>query len=294
MPDSITQRTFSFPTIDGQTLFAQEWKLKGTEPSQARKPILGIVHGLGEHSGRYPPVANYFVRHGFHVVSYDHRGHGKTKGKMLPFQTLKNDIQCLCNYAACNDHTPLILYGQSFGAALVLKFLADSSPASIADNNIVCAIASSPLLVPTTDPPRWKILLGERLLPFFPNLRLPHGLKAHDLTHDPQIVNQFRHDPLVSPTVSIALGHSMLASGRELLESFTPPPIPLLLMHGSEDRITSAAATQKLAAKLNKSCRLRVWDGLYHELHYEKNASEVLDYARQFISDYTRFSPKNT
>lgn len=291
MSHSIIHRTFSFPTNDGQTLFAQEWKLQGTEIPQSRKPILGIVHGLGEHSGRYPPVANYFVRHGFHVVSYDHRGHGQTGGKMPPFETLKNDIQYLCNYADRHDHAPLILYGQSLGAALVLKFLASSSPTKVANNNIVCAIASSPLLVPTTNPPRWKIFVGERLLPFFPNLQLPHGLKAHDLTHDPQIVNQFRHDPLVSPTVSITLGHSMLASGRELLESLTPLPIPLLLMHGSEDRITSAKATEQLAAKLVEKCSLKIWDGLYHELHFEQNSPEVLDYVRSFISSYTHFAP---
>lgn len=284
MSNAISHRLFSLETPDKQLLFAQEWKPSRSLVQDSPKPIIGIVHGLGEHSGRYASVANYFVKHGYHVVSYDHRGHGKTGGTMPKFETLQNDIQCLHDYANIKHQSPLILYGQSLGGTLVLKYLAKQSQITESPSNrITCAIASSPLLTPTHTPPRWKIFLGELLLPWLPKLQLAHGLKPHDLTHDTIIVEQFRQDPLVRRTVSIALGHSMLKAGEQLLMSPPDFHVPLLLMHGDIDPITSAQSTRAFAAQARIKEPLKIWNNLLHELHFEENATDVLEYVRAFI-----------
>lgn len=278
MKNHLQHRSFTLDTEDRTQLFAQEWK---SNQSDCPIPVgvIGIVHGLGEHSGRYQSVAEYFVNHGYHVVSYDHRGHGKTGGKMPAFDVLQNDIHALCRYAENNHQLPLVLYGQSLGGALVLKFISGSVP-----NNLSCAVASSPLLTPTHSPPQWKVTLGQTLLPWIPYFRMAHGLKANDLTHDRAIVEQFLQDPLIGKKVSIALGASMLQSGRELLDRPPNYTIPLLLMHGSSDNITSCESTRRFAAQLSPNCQLKVWDQLFHELHFETNATEVLNFAAAFIS----------
>ena len=278
MQNHIQHRSFTLETEDRTQLFAQEWK---SSDSDRLNPVgvIGIVHGLGEHSGRYQSVAEYFVNHGYHVISYDHRGHGKTGGKMPAFDVLQNDIHALCHYAQRNFQLPLVLYGQSLGGALVLKYISGSVP-----SNLSCAIASSPLLTPTHSPPQWKVTLGQTLLPWIPYFRMAHGLKANDLTHNRAIVEQFQQDPLVGKKVSIALGSSMLQSGRELLERPPAYTIPLLLMHGSADNITSCESTRRFASQLSPNRQLKVWDQLFHELHFETNATEVLNFALAFIS----------
>jgi alpha-beta hydrolase superfamily lysophospholipase len=281
MSNTIAHRTFSLPTSDQHSLFAQEWKPSCSIHRDALKPTIGIVHGLGEHSGRYTPVAEFFAQHGYHVVSYDHRGHGKTGGHMPPFHILQNDIQCICDYARRNYQSPIILYGQSLGGALVLKYLAHQTT-----NEVTAAIASSPLFTPTHHPPRWKVFFGELLLPWLPKLQLAHGLKAQALTHDTNIVEQFRRDPLVRRKVSIALGYSMLESGKELLATPTSYSMPILLMHGSADQITSAEATKLFATKLDENCELKIWHDRFHELHFETNAPEVLEFVRSFIESH--------
>ena len=198
---------------------------------------------------------------------------------MPAFDVLQNDIHVLCHYAQRNFQLPLVLYGQSLGGALVLKYISGSVP-----SNLSCAIASSPLLTPTHSPPQWKVKLGQTLLPWIPYFRMAHGLKANDLTHNQAIVEQFQQDPLIGKKVSIALGASMLQSGRELLERPSTYTIPLLLMHGSADNITSCESTRRFAAQLSSNYQLKVWDQLFHELHFETNATEVLNFALAFIS----------
>lgn len=276
MSNTIKHREFSLPTSDQQTLFAQEWT-PSDAISSTKQPTIGLVHGLGEHSGRYSSVASFFVKHGYRVIGYDHRGHGKTAGPMPSFEVLQNDIHSLCNYATETSQGPLVLYGQSLGGALVLKFLAENNT-----DNVAAAIVSSPLLTPTHAPPRLKVFFGELLLPWFPLVQLAHGLKPKDLTHDIAIVEQFRQDSLVRRTVSIALGYTMLESGRELLKSTHSYAIPMLLMHGSDDQITSAASTQHFAER-HPNLTLKLWDGLYHELHFERNATEILEFVRLHI-----------
>ncbi len=227
---------FTLTTSDGTSLFGQSWS-----PKQTPVCSIGIVHGLGEHSSRYEPIANHLVEAGFQVVSYDQRGHGKSKGQMPSFQTLLNDIDTLLEQMTRLSPSPRFLYGQSLGGGLVIHYALQRRP------SIAGIIASSPLLRTATDPPAWKLWVGRTLGKIWPSLQLATGINANELTHDRQAVERYLNDSLVHRRVSAALGMSMLDAGVWSLENAASLSLPMLLMHGTADRITCSKASEQFA-----------------------------------------------
>jgi pimeloyl-ACP methyl ester carboxylesterase len=98
---------------------------------------------------------------------------------------------------------------------------------------------------------------------------MANGLDRDGLSRDPQVVAAYSADPLVHDRISARLGMDLLQTGQWALEHAAGFPLPLLLMHGSADRITSAAASQEFASRVSSDCTLKLWEGLYHETHPE-------------------------
>ena len=186
---------------DGAILQAQAW-----QPADAPQAILGIVHGLGEHSGRYAAIVESFTRAGIVVVTYDQRGHGRTGGRLPAFATLLDDIDPLLAEMRRRGDWPQFLFGQSLGGNLVLNYALRRQPA------LAGVIASSPLLTPAVPPPAWKLTLARVLSRVWPGCPLPSGVDPDGLSHDPDVVRRYREDPLVHGRVSAILGTSMLAA----------------------------------------------------------------------------------
>jgi alpha-beta hydrolase superfamily lysophospholipase len=249
----------------GQPLFTQAW-----QPDLQPKLMLGLVHGLGEHSSRYTAMAKVLNQAGIGVVSYDQPGHGRTGGALPAFASLQQELGAFVDWLRGEFRYPLMLFGQSLGGCLVLH-QALRHPESC---NAV--VASSPLLTTTHPPPPWKLLVAKTLGCCWPNLTLPNGIDPDDLSHDPESVKEFRKDRLIHHRVSAALGLSMLDAGRWALAHAEQLAIPTLLMHGTADRITSAASSELFAQRAGPRCHLRLWAGLYHELHFEAERSEIL------------------
>jgi alpha-beta hydrolase superfamily lysophospholipase len=144
-------------------------------------------------------------------------------------------------------------------------------------------IASSPLLIPAVPLPAWKRAMARFLSLVRPSLSLPNGVNPDDLSHDARIARLYRQDPLVHHRVSAILATSMLDAGAWALEHADQLTIPLLLMHGSGDRLTSAEASRSFASRAGSRCTLRIWEGLFHELHFETERDLVLRYIRDWI-----------
>jgi acylglycerol lipase len=239
-----------------------------------------IVHGLGDHSTRFAPVAETLVRSGFLVLSYDQLGHGKTGHAMPRFETLVNDINVAISHVRSDANQPCFLYGQSLGGGLVLYHALKSNPTE----RVARVIASAPLLKPAIEPPRWKLLVGKTLGRLWPGLTLATEINANHLTHDQAEVERYRNDPLIHHKVSAALGITMLERCEWSLAHAAELRVPTLLIHGTEDRITSATASQDFAQRAGAICELKLWQGLFHDLHFELERDQVLDCVVDWIN----------
>lgn len=260
---------FSIKAKDGIQLYAQGW-----EPVQSSRGCVIIVHGIGEYSGRYAHVAEALNQAGYAVIAFDLRGHGKSEGKRghtPTFEMLLDDLNLLI---AETDRrypgSPTFLYGHSLGGTIVMSYTLTRKP------ELAGVIATGPSLRLAFDPPPAKIALGRLMDKILPAFTMPSGLETKALSHDPEVVQKYENDPLVHDKVSGRLFFGFMDAGSRLLTQAADFPLPLLLMHGGLDRLTSPQGSQEFAQKMGEKCTLKIWDGLYHEIHNEPEKDQVL------------------
>jgi acylglycerol lipase len=263
-------KEFNWQSSDGLSMFAREWT-----PVIEPRAAIALVHGLGEHSGRYNYVAAKLTQSGYGVVALDHRGHGQSGGKRGHFSSIENvedDIQNLIQETSARfPQLPVFLYGHSLGAMLSLYFGFSRKAA------LKGIIATSPFLAAGAPISPAKLAFGKILYNILPSMTLPNGLDLECLSHNPQIKKAYIDDPLVHEQISARLGIDMIKTGTWLGLQEIPFPYPLLLMQGSEDSIVSPQATRAFAEKLKGDVTFRLWPGMYHELHNEIVRDQVLD-----------------
>ena len=259
---------FSWTTGEGLKICGQGW-----EPETDPRAVICLVHGLGEHSGRYNHLAAFLNASGYALLAFDLRGHGKSEGKRghsKSMDALMNDISALLEEGKRrHPNRPFFLYGHSLGGNLVLNHALRRLP------KVDGVIATGPALRPAFEPPAWKITLGKIMYNLFPSLSMSNELDRQMLSRDPEVVNAYINDPLVHDRITARLGMDLLSSGLWALENASSFPVPLLLMHGEADGLTSAQASKEFAAKAGGICTLKVWDGLYHEIHNEPEKEQV-------------------
>ena len=268
---------FGWQTEDGLRLYAQGWQPE-TEP----KGVVCLVHGLGEHSGRYRHLAAFLNQADYALLAFDLRGHGKSEGQRghAPgYEALLDDIAHLLAEAAERyPDRPRFLYGHSLGGNLVINYALRRRP------QLAGVIATGPLLRTAFEPPAWKIPLGKIMRGLWPALSMSNEIDRQDLSRDPAVVRAYNDDPLVHDRVTARLGIDMLEAGLWALEHAAELSLPLLLMHGGADRLTSAQASREFAAQAGTRCTLKIWDGFYHEIHNEPEQGEVFEYLLEWLN----------
>jgi len=259
---------------------------QGWEPETDPRGIVCLVHGLGEHTGRYAHVAAALNAAGYVLLGCDLRGHGKSggpRGHTPSYETLLDDIGRLLDEAASRyPGLPRFLYGHSLGGNLVLYHVLRRQPA------LASAIATSPALRVATPTPATLAMAVRALNRIMPGLQMANRLELNALARDPEVIRAYASDPLVHNRISVRLAVSMLEAGEwTLAHAAQFPPLPLLLMHGTADRITSAQATQEFASRVRGPCTLKLWEGFYHETHNEPEKAEVLAYMVNWLREHT-------
>lgn len=262
---------YSFSSQDGLSLFARAW----VSPLQNPKGIVYLVHGLGEHSGRYDHVGKALAEAGYHLAGFDLRGHGLSEGSRghapgLPH--LIDDIHLFIDETSkhLGNHRPGFIYGHGLGGNLAIHF---GLQKEIALNG---AIVTSPAFKLTTPQSTAKIALAKIMAKLMPGLTLNNSMDSEALSRNEAIVKAYQKDVYVHNKVSARLGLDLLESGQMALENAHQWALPLLLMHGTADRITSCSASGEFAQKASHAVDLILWDGYYHELHNDLGSEEVI------------------
>lgn len=250
---------------------------QGWQTETPAKAVVCLVHGLGEHSGRYAHVAEALNAAGYTLFGFDLRGHGKSggaRGHTPTYDVLMDDIGRLLDEAAARyPDRPRFLYGHSLGGNLVLNYGLRRKPA------IAGVISTSPGLRVTNPLPPLQIALARVMNKLQPGMQIANGLALDGLARDPEVIRAYTHDPLVHNKISVRLATGMLDAGEWAIVHAAEFPLPLLLVHGTADKLTSARATEEFAAKVPAGrCTLKLWEGFYHETHNEPEKAEVLAY----------------
>ncbi len=264
------QRDFSFKTQDGLVLRATEWK-----PESTPKAAILLVHGIGEHIGRYQYVAKFFTDANYALTGFDLRGHGKSegiRGHAPSFDTLMGDItQAIAIVRKNFPGLPIFLYGHSLGGSLVIYYsiTQDSHPAGV--------IVTSPALGVTVPIPPAKMMLGKLMYSLYPTFQMKNGLDPDDLSHDTSVGQRYLSDPLVHPFTTARLGLDLLNSGAFSIEHAKEIHWPMLLMQGTCDKLVNPQLTRKFADQAPSSMiTYKEWEGFNHELHNEVEKDKVL------------------
>ena len=261
---------WNWKTSDGLDMYARGWAPQGMP-----KAAIMLVHGHGEHVARYDHVAAALTGKGYALLGFDLRGHGRSggsRGHTPSYDTLMDDIasfsqQTDLRYAGL----PRFLYGHSLGGNLVLNYALRRKP------DLHGVIATGPWLKLAFDPPASQVTLGRLMNGIAPGFTQHSKLDTQGLSHDQVVVAAYEKDPLVHDKISARLFVAIYESGLWALEHAAEFPLPLLLMHGAADPITSARASQEFTKKAGNQATLKIWDGLYHEIHNELEKAEVFN-----------------
>ncbi|PKO06997.1 MAG: lysophospholipase [Chloroflexi bacterium HGW-Chloroflexi-3] len=269
---------FEWKTKEGEKIFSQKWLVDGTS-----KAIFVLVHGLGEHIGRYNHVADFFNQHQISVYGFDHRGHGKSTGKrghIGSSQLFMSDIDTLIDTVKKeNPSIPIFLYGHSMGGNMVLYYTLNKKPAL---NGV---ISTSPAIGVGDPVPPIKFVAAKILKNLFPSFQMDNGLDIDNLSHNSQVIKEYKEDPLVHSMVSVKLALETLSNGDWILQEAEKFNIPLLLLQGEKDHLANLEKTKQLAAKIPESLiTFKIFPELYHELHNELEQEQVFDFILDWIN----------
>jgi alpha-beta hydrolase superfamily lysophospholipase len=270
---------WNWKSLDGLDMYARGWAPQGTP-----KAAIMLVHGLGEHVGRYDHVAAALTEKGYAMLGFDLRGHGKSggpRGHTPSYDALMDDIASFSQQTEMRyTGLPRFLYGHSLGGNLVLNYALRRKP------DLRGVIATGPWLKLAFDPPASQVTLGRLMNGIAPGFIQHSKLNTKGLSHDQTVVSAYENDPLVHDKISARLFVAIYESGLWALEHAAEFPLPLLIMHGSADPITSAKASQEFAQKVGGKATLKVWDGMYHEIHNELEKAEVFNTMLEWLGKH--------
>lgn len=266
-------RLLDLTAFDGTALRGRAW-----EPDGAHGSVL-VVHGLGEHSGRYAELASALGARGIATFATDLRGHGGSggrRGHVREFEAfLRDQDVALEAVRRRTGDRPVVLLGHSLGGLIALRFVETRPDAPLAG-----LVLSAPQLAIARPPPRWLGAVADVLAVVAPALPLPNGIDPDDLSHDAAEVAAYRSDPLVhdriTPGLFRAMRRAMPAAAAEV--DAVTVPAALVVIPGA-DRIVRPDATRAVAARLAARLPTRVleYPEMLHEPLHERDREAVLN-----------------
>ena len=259
----------SFQTDDGLVLYESGWLPDG-EPAA----VLVVVHGVVEHCGRYAEMARALNRQGVAVHAFDLRGHGRSEGDRIWVSRFDRYVADLAAFvdrvSGRHPNTPLFVFGHSMGGTIA-GLLALERP----DAASGLVLSAPALTIPDQLFPLLRRLAGVASV-LFPRLRLVK-LSGSKLSSDPDVVAQFQADPLVfHGRIPNRTGNEVIQAGERLLRQSEDLTVPLLILHGTADVVTSPNASRELHERSRSTDKtLKLYKDLYHDLPREPKKEQI-------------------
>jgi acylglycerol lipase len=262
--------------VDGTDLLVRHWPVDEAEAggAWAGPPWASVllVHGLGEHSGRYEHVGDQLTGAGLEVAAYDHRGMGGSggrRGDVERWSQYHDDLQArLADLRAGAKGRPVVLYAHSLGGLIAAGYLIDDRPKPD------LAVLSSPAL--DSGLPGWKKRLAPALARVGPMVSIANGIDGTTLSRDPSVAAKTADDPLCVKSSTARFGALALVEQARVREAAPRGfGIPTLVLHGEDDRLVpvGASAVFEGAPLVDR----RTYPDLRHELHNEPEGPTIVD-----------------
>lgn len=272
-----------FAVSDGAVLYARHREPAPDSSSGAAIARLAVVHGYGEHSGRYEELMHYLVERGLACSALDLRGHGQSpgqRGHVRGFHQYVDDVSVFIERVESRSPgLPIVVLGHSLGGLVLLRALQSGAVRPRA------AVLTNPLLalLPERKPvPDW---FARALSKWLPRLPLPNGVRKGDLTHDPERLAALERDSTVHIWATPRWYWVTTLAGRQALHQAADVQVPLMLVLGTADPLVDVALARRLferVAAQDKSLLLR--DGELHEVLNEVRRRETFAQIFEFVA----------
>lgn len=228
-----------------------------------------LVHGIGEHSGRYEHVGDALAAQGFDTLAFDLRGHGESggrRGHVDRFDDFLDDVEELLA-ARSELGVPVVLFGHSLGGLIAANYVVRGRPAPD------LLVLSAPAL--QAEVPAWQRAMATALGRVVPKLAVPNSFDGSLLSRDEVVANTYRDDPLRVKVATTRLGVEMFAAMAATYDAVQTITIPTYVLHGSADNLIKTTATEPFVGMDN--AERVVHDGLRHECLNEPEQQAVID-----------------
>lgn len=276
--------TGSFTGLDDITIFTQHWL-----PDGPPRAAVMISHGVGEHGGRYTHVAAYLTAHGYAVYAMDYRGHGQSGGERVmidDYEDYATDLRaCFEQVRAAHPGLPVFLYGHSMGSLIALLFAfrwGDDLAGLITTGTSLKPIALNRMTGPLIET-AGSVVPQARLIP----------VPTDTLSRDPAVGQRYRDDPLVYHRALPMRALRALARAARICTASLPAlRVPYLVLHGGADSLTRVEAVDIIRRTCGSpDLTVKVYDGLYHEIHNEREQEQIFRDIVAWLDQHTPDRP---
>ncbi|MFW2381501.1 MAG: lysophospholipase [Acidimicrobiales bacterium] len=247
----------------GGTQLRRRWATEG-----AKAAVL-VVHGIGEHSGRYVHLGDHLASRGYDVLAYDQVGYGQSEGRRAfvnSFDEFLDDVQALLAERR-ETGLPVVLLGHSLGGLVAATYLESARPQPD------LAVLSAPAL--GAEVPTWQRVLAPIIGRVAPKVFIPSKIDGAVLSHDPQVQSDYENDPLGVQGATAGLGRELFATMETTSAAIAKIQLPTYVLHGSADELVPEKFMKPLAALPNVT--YRSWEGLRHECFNEYEKLDVMN-----------------
>lgn len=266
-PETTVAAEGSVNSTDGTRLAVRAW------PEPTAQITFAVVHGLGEHSGRYERFARGMARFQMATFAVDLRGHGKSagqRGHVDSWSRWVDDAAAFVAYVESQTTGEVVPLGHSFGGVVML-----SAVRSGRLTRTKRFVLSSPALKLYVKVPAWKASGARVLSAIAPRLALDNEVDPGTVSRIPEVVSAYRSDPLVHGKISSRLFEEWRRAAADNLAHADEINLPFLILAGTDDHLIDPAGSQELHEKTSARSDLRLLDGRYHESFNDLGSDEV-------------------